>query len=48
MSQIRIARPTRELAATVSFYADAAGFPVLASFDDHDGPFVEGDGVGRP
>lgn len=37
MSQIRIARPTRELAATVSFYADAAGFPVLASFDDHDG-----------
>jgi len=37
MSQIRVARPTGDLGATVSFYADAVGFPVLASFDDHDG-----------
>ena len=37
MSQIRVARPTRDLAAAVSFYGDAAGFPMLASFDDHDG-----------
>jgi catechol 2,3-dioxygenase-like lactoylglutathione lyase family enzyme len=37
MSQIRIARPTRELAAAASFYGDVLGLPVLASFDDHDG-----------
>ena len=36
MSQIRVARPTRALAATASFYADAVGLPMLASFDGHD------------
>lgn len=34
--QIRIARPTRDLAAAVSFY-ELLDLPVLASFDDHDG-----------
>src|SRR5215831_13604445 len=37
MTQIRIARPTRDLAAAVAFYAQLLGFPVLARFDDHDG-----------
>jgi hypothetical protein len=34
--QVRIARPTRDLSATVAFYA-LLDLPVLASFDDHDG-----------
>jgi catechol 2,3-dioxygenase-like lactoylglutathione lyase family enzyme len=37
VSQIRVARPTSDLAAAASFYGDVLGFPVLASFDDHDG-----------
>ena len=34
--QIRIARPTRDLARTVAFY-ELLELPVLASFEDHDG-----------
>jgi catechol 2,3-dioxygenase-like lactoylglutathione lyase family enzyme len=37
MSQVRVAPPTRDLAAAASFYGDALGLPLLASFDDHDG-----------
>jgi catechol 2,3-dioxygenase-like lactoylglutathione lyase family enzyme len=37
MSQIRVARPTGDLAAASAFYGDALGFPVLASFEGHDG-----------
>jgi hypothetical protein len=37
MSQIRVARPTGDLGAAASFYADVVGFPVLATFEDHDG-----------
>jgi catechol 2,3-dioxygenase-like lactoylglutathione lyase family enzyme len=35
--QIRVARPTRDLERASAFYRDAAGLPVLASFDEHDG-----------
>lgn len=34
---VRVARPTRDLDAAASFYRDALGLPVLASFEDHDG-----------
>ena len=34
--QVRVARPTRELDAAVSFYT-LLGLPVLSSFEDHDG-----------
>jgi catechol 2,3-dioxygenase-like lactoylglutathione lyase family enzyme len=34
--QLRVARPTRDLDAVVSFYT-LLGLPVLSSFDDHDG-----------
>jgi hypothetical protein len=34
--QVRIARPTRDLAAAISFYS-LLELPVLASFEDHDG-----------
>lgn len=34
--QLRIARPTRDLAAAVAFYG-LLDLPVLATFDDHDG-----------
>ena len=34
--QVRVARPTRDLGAAVSFY-ELLDLPVLASFDDHDG-----------
>jgi catechol 2,3-dioxygenase-like lactoylglutathione lyase family enzyme len=37
MSQIRVARPTTDLAAASSFYRDLVGLPVLASFEDHHG-----------
>ena len=37
MSQIRVARPTRDLAAATAFYGNALGLPVVTSFDDHDG-----------
>jgi len=37
VTQIRVARPTNDLTAAVSFYEDVVGLPVLASFDDHDG-----------
>jgi len=36
MTQIRIARPTRDLEAAVAFYR-LLGLPVLASFEGHDG-----------
>jgi len=35
--QIRIARPARDLGASVAFYRDVVGLPVLAAFEDHDG-----------
>jgi catechol 2,3-dioxygenase-like lactoylglutathione lyase family enzyme len=35
--QIRVARPTNDIAAAASFYGDVVGLPVLDSFDDHDG-----------
>jgi catechol 2,3-dioxygenase-like lactoylglutathione lyase family enzyme len=34
--QLRVARPTRDLDAAVSFYT-LLGLPVLSSFEDHDG-----------
>jgi catechol 2,3-dioxygenase-like lactoylglutathione lyase family enzyme len=34
---VRVARPTRDLEATASFYRDVLGLPSLGSFDDHDG-----------
>jgi catechol 2,3-dioxygenase-like lactoylglutathione lyase family enzyme len=34
--QLRVARPTRDLDAAVSFYM-LLGLPVLSSFEDHDG-----------
>jgi catechol 2,3-dioxygenase-like lactoylglutathione lyase family enzyme len=37
MGQVRVARPTWALDAAVRFYRDLLGFPVLASFEDHDG-----------
>jgi catechol 2,3-dioxygenase-like lactoylglutathione lyase family enzyme len=37
MSQIRVARPTGDLAAASAFYGDVLGFAVLASFEEHDG-----------
>lgn len=35
--QIRVARPTRDLERARAFYRDAAGLPVLASFEKHEG-----------
>jgi catechol 2,3-dioxygenase-like lactoylglutathione lyase family enzyme len=35
--QVRVARPTRDLRAAAAFYGELLGFPVVASFDDHDG-----------
>jgi catechol 2,3-dioxygenase-like lactoylglutathione lyase family enzyme len=35
--QIRVARPTRDLAAARRFYGELLGLPVVASFEDHDG-----------
>jgi catechol 2,3-dioxygenase-like lactoylglutathione lyase family enzyme len=37
MSQIRVARPTRDLAAVSAFYGDALALPMVTSFDDHEG-----------
>jgi catechol 2,3-dioxygenase-like lactoylglutathione lyase family enzyme len=34
--QLRVARPTRDLDAVVSFYT-LLGLPLLSSFEDHDG-----------
>jgi catechol 2,3-dioxygenase-like lactoylglutathione lyase family enzyme len=34
---VRVARPTADLARAVAFYRDALGLPLLASFEDHDG-----------
>jgi catechol 2,3-dioxygenase-like lactoylglutathione lyase family enzyme len=34
--QLRVARPTRDLAGAAAFY-ELLGLPVIASFDDHDG-----------
>ena len=36
-AQVRIARPTKDLPATKSFYVDAVGFGVLAQWQDHEG-----------
>src|SRR4051812_6630535 len=36
-AQLRIARPTDDLAAVVAFYRDGLGFEVLSSFTGHDG-----------
>ena len=35
--QLRVARPTADLAAAVAFYRDLVGLPLLSSFADHDG-----------
>jgi len=34
---VRIARPTRSLAAVADFYSELVGLPQLSSFTDHDG-----------
>jgi len=36
-SHLRIARPTDDLAALVTFYRDGLGMEVLGEFSDHDG-----------
>lgn len=36
-AHLRIARPTDNLAAIISFYRDGLGFEVIGSFADHDG-----------
>ena len=36
-AHLRIARPTDQMQAVVSFYRDGLGFEVLGSFEDHDG-----------
>jgi catechol 2,3-dioxygenase-like lactoylglutathione lyase family enzyme len=36
-AQLRIARPTRNLRETRSFYEEAVGFSVLAEWKDHEG-----------
>jgi len=36
-AHLRVARPTDNLAAVVSFYRDGLGFDVLCEFQDHDG-----------
>ncbi len=36
-AQLRIARPTDDIAALLPFYHDGLGFEVIASFEDHQG-----------
>lgn len=36
-AQIRVARPTNQLAAVVRFYRDGLGLPVIGSFKNHSG-----------
>lgn len=36
-AHVRIARPTDDLAAVVTFYREGLGFEVLAEFQNHDG-----------
>jgi catechol 2,3-dioxygenase-like lactoylglutathione lyase family enzyme len=36
-AHLRVARPTDDLAAVVSFYREGLGFEVLSEFRDHDG-----------
>ncbi|WP_026600820.1 VOC family protein [Methylomonas sp. 11b] len=36
-AQIRVARPTNQLAAVVRFYRDGLGLPVIDSFKNHSG-----------
>lgn len=36
-SHLRVARPTDDLTAAISFYRDGLGFDVLYEFKDHDG-----------
>ena len=35
--QVRVARPTRDLAAARRFYGEHLGLAVVASFEGHDG-----------
>jgi catechol 2,3-dioxygenase-like lactoylglutathione lyase family enzyme len=35
--QVRVARPTLDLAAARRFYGELLGLPVVASFENHDG-----------
>ena len=44
-AQLRVARPSDDLAALVKFYRDGLGFDVLYEFTDHDG--FDGVMVGR-
>lgn len=37
IAAVRIARPTGDIVRAVSFYRDAGGLRLLASFEDHDG-----------
>lgn len=37
VAQIRVARPTNQLAAVVRFYRDGLGLPVIGSFKNHSG-----------
>lgn len=36
-AQVYVARPTKDLSATRTFYVDAVGFGVLARWEDHEG-----------
>ncbi|MEC9345823.1 MAG: VOC family protein [Pseudomonadota bacterium] len=36
-TELRVVRPTDDLAAVRRFYVDALGLPVIAEFRDHDG-----------
>jgi catechol 2,3-dioxygenase-like lactoylglutathione lyase family enzyme len=35
--QVRVARPTSDLAGVVAFYGATLGLPVIGSFENHDG-----------
>ena len=37
LAQLRVARPTDDLAAVVRFYRDGLGLDVLSEFQDHEG-----------
>ncbi len=44
-AQLRVARPTDDLAPVVKFYRDGLGFDVISQFKDHDG--IDGVMLGR-
>ncbi len=46
IAQIRIARPTDDIAALVRFYRDGLGFKILSKFEDHEG--FDGVMLGQP